>query len=216
MDEPNPYKSPKAIATDGSPESSPVVVGSDDTISIAYEVTLEDVVAAAVRLHRLSWRRWGAVSSVALLVLGPLAAFLIQAIKRDPEFSVPSSVVFVEIFLAAFLVFLSPWVQRRLLRRSRRLLVRQNPAEFFGPLRLSVGPTGINTMRRTGNVTRHWDSLDKIEITDTHAFIFCAKLILYFVPRRAFSGEGDFNRFVSLVNHYIKAAACNCPAGEGT
>jgi len=60
----NPYSPPgsRIGCREGLPETSPLPIGGEETISIAYEQALDDILAGAIYQHESlihrSWRRW--------------------------------------------------------------------------------------------------------------------------------------------------------------
>ena len=90
----------------------------------------------------------------------------------------------------------------------------QPETAFKGRRRLILGPEGVTQTYVSGRSTNFWASIDAIEATANHIFLYLDARTAYLVPRRAFSCDEAFAKFVKTAQDYLEAAK-SAPATAG-
>jgi hypothetical protein len=68
--------------------------------------------------------------------------------------------------------------------------------------RVTIGPDGVKWAHPRRTVFWRWTAFWKIGVTNSHLFFFESSDTALIVPRRAFSDDGGYERFVVLVRRY--------------
>src|SRR5262249_36026251 len=105
--------------------------------------------------------------------------------------------------------FLRPLIVKLLLAGAfRRARI---PATSIG---LEVRPEGLaGTTENTASLTL-WEGIDRIVVSDTHAFFYLNNVSAHILPRRVFAGERDFEELVESARSYQEAAKLSCEAKQ--
>ena len=70
---------------------------------------------------------------------------------------------------------------------------------FCGECDLKIEFDGLTERRASGELKRHWSAIDRLVKTNTHLFIYATGLIAFVLPKRAFTNDAEFNRFVKAI-----------------
>jgi hypothetical protein len=176
-------------------------------MTIEYEMTKEDLSAFSLYHNRHSpiarrqyLRSWLVPPFIWLLLFiviwhladqgrgKPLQTFL----DLLPLFS------FVPIYLLYF-----PWAYRRKLRKIVGGMVSEGHNRgLLDHHRVTISPENITDSNELGQTTRAWRGVEKVAVTDEHAFIYIHALAAVTVPRRAFASPLEFDEFVRAAKAY--------------
>jgi hypothetical protein len=112
-------------------------------------------------------------------------------------------------FLVLSLGFLSLHVLRHQLIaiRVRRVFRQDHNAKYLEiTQRLSVTPEALTQASELATGTYQWTAVEKIVVTDDHAFIYTTTWTAAILPKRAFANPEDFKSFVDIARRYQEAA----------
>ena len=86
-------------------------------------------------------------------------------------------------------------------------LFRQAKMTPTPSLRVKVLPEGLTATSATMAALTAWEGIDRIVVTDQHAFFYLNEVAVYCIlPRRAFADESEFETFVASARTYHDAA----------
>jgi hypothetical protein len=111
-------------------------------------------------------------------------------------------VLLLTIFVVYFVFhFAGPWMLRTAIRRR----LKQN-ASHLKPRRLTISPQEL--LCETETITSHiaWKGVQRIPMTDDHAFIYISKGEALVLPRHAFEDQRDFEAFVETARQFQEEA----------
>jgi hypothetical protein len=98
-----------------------------------------------------------------------------------------------------FAILALPYMRWRTRQMSNRLLSEGKNKEYYGHCELEAGADALIETRPSGSTTRNWTSVERVETTQSHLFVYTSGIEAYIVPRRAFSSDAEFNAFVDVV-----------------
>jgi len=101
------------------------------------------------------------------------------------------------LLLAAVWAVGAPWLYRRSLRRNARLHY-QGPgaASLLGWHEVTVDPEGIRITSTAAEMKLRWPHVSTVLVEDRHIVVAAGSVRVIVVPRRAFSDDASFARFV--------------------
>lgn len=82
-----------------------------------------------------------------------------------------------------------------------RRMIRRRP-EALGMIGLAVYPEGITSSKHGSSSTTMWPMVDSIQLSDSHAFFLLPARAILILPKRAFSSEETYNRFVAEAQRF--------------
>lgn len=197
----NPFASPQS---EEAAASSDLGLALGEATSVAYETTPEDIIAAGVfewdHLKGARLRRFRM-----LLMLVWCILFLPTFVHL---FVHPDAYVAVALTVFAFFSWLLFGLAASRRRKMRRLVLRvcQRATQLLGPVRLSIGPQGMEIIEGTDKTHHPWRRIDAVAAIASHAFAIRGTGILCRIPRRAFASVADFRQFVRLMQSQLVAA----------
>jgi hypothetical protein len=71
---------------------------------------------------------------------------------------------------------------------------------------LEVRPEGLAVTTETTASLTIWEGIDRIVVSDAHAFFYHKNVATHILPRRVFADERDFEEFVESARSYLEAA----------
>jgi hypothetical protein len=101
---------------------------------------------------------------------------------------------------------------RILKRQLTRMLAEGKNAGLYGQHRLIISPDGIREVLNVGEPMRRWKAVEKIGVTDDHAFFYITALSAFVLPRRGCSDELHFQQFVRSAQMWMAEAQASGPA----
>jgi hypothetical protein len=172
-------------------------------VKVEYTLTPEDY-AAAMR-ERLQKSpgvpRWAPYGSMAAGFLSLLSLGAMLVAQGFPWPVVAGLLLGALLLGVVFLVILPLLMFKRLtagiLRRARI------PATSMS---LEVRPEGLAVTTPTTASLTVWEGIDRLVVSDTHAFFYRNDVATHILPRRVFADERDFDEFVASARGYLEAA----------
>ena len=155
---------------------------------IEYDLTPDDYVAFNVhttlalpetRRQITQGRLWGAV--LMAVVTGVFGLVLAGGGPVAP-------LVFAALAAATWWV-VSPWTLRRGVRRSVERIARTSGLGVLGPASLEADEVGLRAASAGTVNTAPWASIQRVEETESHGFIYVGPLEAVIVPKRAEGAE---------------------------
>jgi len=162
-------------------------------MKLRYTVSLEDVLTFNQYFYRHSAtiRR-----SKLILFLGiPLILMALGTYHgiRAHSWSPPITMM---IICPLFVGFMR-WSFDRNIKKTTQRIFQERPAKgLIGEHVLTIDDTGVTESTAFGEQLTRWEGVERIETTDTHAFIFVGAIMAHVVPR-ATVAEGNFEEFIS-------------------
>ncbi len=96
---------------------------------------------------------------------------------------------------------------RILSKRNIRKLIREGRnAGLLGPCIVTISLDGIAKKTEVSETRYKWSSIERIAVTDKHAFVYLNALTVFIMPKRAFGLPSEFAGFVSQAQQYVDAA----------
>ena len=189
-------------------------MGRESPVKVEYTLTPEDFAAAMhERVQKLfgkpRWTRYGSMAAVfpALLSLLSLGAMLVA---QGFPWPVAAGITLLGLLLGVlcFVVFPQLIFKRQMAGIFRRARI---PATSMS---LEVRPEGLAVTTRTTAYLTIWEGIDRIVVSDTHAFFYLNNVAAHILPRRVFADERDFEEFVESARSYQEAAKLSSEAKQ--
>jgi hypothetical protein len=109
--------------------------------------------------------------------------------------------------MAFFTYFIYPSVEKRYYQKRVRKLLQEGKRESESyTVTLSIDVGGIESKSAAGEGKIPWKAIEKIEVTDEYAYLFNGATSAVLVPRRAFSGDEQWNLFITTAQQYQRDA----------
>ena len=181
-------------------------MGRESPVKVEYTLTPEDYAAAVHERVQNSpgkprWAQYGSMAAIfpALLSLLSLGAMLVA---RGFPWPVAAGVPLLGLLLGVLCFFVLPPLifKRQMARIFRR-------ARLPGTsMSLEVRPEGLAVTTGTTASLTIWESIDRIAVSDAHAFFYLNNVATHILPRRVFADERDFELFVKSARSRLEAA----------
>lgn len=98
-----------------------------------------------------------------------------------------------------------PWAYRRKLRKIIDGMVGEGQNRgLLGHRRVTISSEGITESGEHGQTSTAWRAVERVSVTDEHAYIYTNALAAVIVPRRAFAGPSQFEEFVRLASARLR------------
>jgi hypothetical protein len=177
--------------------------GEGRPVKVEYTLTPEDYVAA-IHEHvqnSLGKPRRAQYVSMAAPFLGLLSLGAMLVAQGVP-WPVAAGVSLFGLLLGVLCFVLFP---RLIFKRLTAGAFRRAriPATSMG---LEVRPEGLAVTTRTTASLSIWEGIDRIVVSDAHAFFYRNNVATHILPRRVFADERDFEEFVESARSYQEAA----------
>jgi hypothetical protein len=173
-------------------------------IEVEYALTPEDFAAWMSNYETRPGRpRWLLNLVVAVAFVGALAEVVNAAVQGVPWPIVAGLVLLIAAIFVGFLFR----------QRLTALFLRRADIPTKSQC-LAVRPEGLTVTTETTASLTAWEGVDRIVVTDTHAFFYLNKVAAHILPRRAFADESGFEKFVETVRTYREAAKLRSAANE--
>jgi hypothetical protein len=180
-------------------------------MEIEYNLTPEDVIAFQqyTAEHRPGRQRPSMGSLWLLLAL--LALFTVLAVTPGGLQGAQLIYFFTDLailLLTLAFIMLQPRITKMVIARSVRQVLRHgNNARVLESQRVAISPEGLTSTSSLSSGLVNWAALEKIVVTDDHAFFFTTTHSAQIVPKRAFPDGRTFHEFVETARSYHQAAA---------
>ena len=180
-------------------------------MKVEYTLTPEDYAAAMHERVQTSpgKPRWGPYGSMAAPFLALLGLGVMLAAQGFP-WPVAVGVPLLGLLLGVlcFVVFPQLIFKRQMAGIFRRVRI---PVTSMS---LEVRPEGLAVTTPTTASLTLWEGIDRIVVSDTHAFFYRSNVPTHILPRRVFAEERDFEEFVESARGYLEAARLSSEAKQ--
>jgi hypothetical protein len=171
-------------------------------MTIEYDVTKDDIAAfnhyhlrnsaTARRQYLRGWLVPPAVWLGIFLVIWQLADS-----QRGTPLKTLRDLLPLVIFVPFYMIYF-PYAHRRTIQRTIEGMTSEGKNRgMLGRHRLTLKPEGLTEATEVSENTTAWSGVERISVSEEHAFIYVNALAAITVPRRAFPSETEFNAFVS-------------------
>jgi hypothetical protein len=162
-------------------------------MKIEFELTLDDLVAFTV-VHALrspTFKRQQLGYFVGGLLLFSVLPGLILATTEKPVLETARDIWPLLMGPISYLLFMLviPIWRKRFEAISKRMLAEGHNSGADGPCSLTIESDGLRETRPAGESLRHWSAVEKVLVTDTHAFVYTSAV-------EAFESADGFQQFV--------------------
>lgn len=177
-------------------------------MKIDFELTLDDLVAFNV-VHGLrspTFQRKGFGCFVGVMLLSSVLPGLILATTEKPVLETARD-IWPLLMAPAFCLLIPLWwklliplSRKRFGAISKRMLEEGRNSGAYGPCSLTIESGGLRETRPAGESLRRWSAVEKVLVTDTHAFVYTSAVEAFVLPRRAFESSDGFQQFVDALS----------------
>jgi hypothetical protein len=165
-------------------------------IALTYRLAEADYFALMDRYWRLTRVRHWRVRALQVFVIGSgvFAAFFAWH-ERDPVFA-----VFAAVLLSAPITapMINRWAYARAFRRQRLGL---------SDVHVTLDGEGLGTQSDRGKATYFWKTVERIDVTPNHAFLWVSPGVAIILPAAAFGDTAAFNRAVDFCRARVQGQA---------
>jgi len=138
------------------------------------------------------------------------AVMLVVALVMIAVFDRQKLILVIIVSACAILIFLTsmffPILTRILILKVANRNYRIEPNKTTGKHKLSISMDSVTDSSNEGESTTHWNAIEWIESTDQYLFMMVQDSVPHIVPRRAFTDEQAFKRFVDTAEAYHHAS----------
>jgi hypothetical protein len=178
----------------------------ENKVDIQYELDFNDVVQyesyyltndPAFKRLRLLLRIIIPIGIVALI------ATIISAFFSGIDIGITLFIGLLELVLVVYSIFF-PKIIQMILRKSNNRVFSQKPNAVIGKHQVLIDPVGFTDINETGQSAIRWNGISWLGRNDQYLFLKLAGSSFCILPKRAFSGEANFNKFVETVKLYYE------------
>jgi hypothetical protein len=179
-------------------------------MQIEYKLNIDDALAFHSYNYEHSPQIGRARKLIQRMLLLAVGVELLVSIVLVAAFGKQQLPLATALFTLVVLTFLWYSFFPSLLRKSLRKEVARRHGQDQNKLtlthRLSVTADTVTDVTDVGQSTTHWNAIEYVASTDQYLFMSVRASSPYIVPRRAFSDEALFSRFVEVAKAYHQAA----------
>jgi hypothetical protein len=182
-------------------------------MEIEFTLTAEDLAVFAL-YHQAQqiprgWRRfftlfWGVVAFFGL-------SFIVQVGKLLTGIDAWENLAFASAIVGGLLILRLVWWwwQPIAIRRSlRKQLAAADPkARSYYEQRLRLTPEGIVLATPLSTQLTDWAAVERIDMAESHGFIYISPTEAYVIPGRVFQNEGEFHALIDQARSFRERAA---------
>ena len=175
-----------------------------NNVDIEYELDLNDVVQyqsyfltnyPAYKRLRLLLRIIIPIGIVALITT------IISALLGGINNGITLFIGLLELIVVIYSIFFPKIIQMILVKSNNRIF-GQKPNALIGKHQVSINADGFTDINETGQSNICWNGISWLGRNDQYIFLQLTGTSFFIVPKRAFSGEANFNKFVETVKSY--------------
>lgn len=181
-----------------------------------YEITKEDLIAFNLYHHRHSpTARWQYLRSWFLPAIVWLLVCIVIWHLADRGRGTPLR-TFLDLLplfaVVPFYLLYFPWAYRRKLLKIVAGMVSEGQNRgLFSRHRVTLSPEGVTESCEYGQTSAAWCAVERVAVSDMHAYIYTSALAATIVPQRAFAGPAEFDEFVRIAKGYHEKAKASPP-----
>jgi hypothetical protein len=174
--------------------------GLNRLLEIEYYLKPEDVLA----LHRFHLRTRGKKGNawIGAVFFGQIVAIILLTLAWTGEIPPTLWPIIGLLALVVLLLLWRPFVMWNLGRNLRQ----PAHARVLGWRRLHITPEGVTVIEEHSTAKTKWTGIEKIGVTDEHAFLYTLPEQAHVVPRHAFASAQEFREFVETAQRYLREA----------
>lgn len=171
----------------------PATSSQTETFTVTFRPTEDDYVALMDRYWKMTPKRvWGVRALQALVIAaGAIAAYLTWK-TRDPVFG-----------LAAVVMLSWPLTIPYLNRRGYGRIFRQQRLGEADAT-VTINEAGVSSVSTLSTQNFPWTSISKVDVTETHAFIWVNPYLAVMLPAAAFGDRAAFERAVDFARARVQ------------
>src|SRR5262249_55569887 len=138
------------------------------------------------------------------LLLFALGGICVDRFLISPGSGTGLSMMFLVLVMVAALGLLPPFLERDRLHRYAVSAFEdgRTTCRVMFWQRLKLTPEGLLHSTAVSTTRVVWDGIERIGMTDHHAFFYLTPVSSLILPRRAFASEEEFERFVEMARIY--------------
>ncbi len=163
-----------------------------------FELSPNDLIAFTtvhnLRSPTIRRQRYGCLIG-ALLLLSALPGLILLTTDK-PVLETVKNIWPLLLGPVLFVLTVIPYTRWRLASITRRMLAEGQNSGCYGPCSLSIDPDGLRETKSTVESIRCWSAVEKVLVTDTHAFVYTSAIEAFLLPGRAFQAPGAFQQFI--------------------
>jgi len=100
-----------------------------------------------------------------------------------------------------------PWAYRRRLRKTVADMASEGENRgLFGRHRVTISAEGVAESGEFRQSLTSWRAVERVAVSDQHAYIYTNAMAAIIIPRRAFAGPAEFEEFVRTATEYHQRA----------
>jgi hypothetical protein len=177
-------------------------------MEVEFSLLPEDFVAARSYQARRHWKQLFFLHLAFSIILTGVFVCLtvVPAIKQAGL--LPGLITVAILFLIHLILYLILYLSRHRIAASQmaKFLRQGKNSKLLEPRKLTISTEGISESSTNYAGITIWTGIEKIGITEHHAFFYVSTQRAIILPRRAFAGRQDFMNFVETAQHYFEVA----------
>jgi len=198
----NPFASPGAGQEAVLAEAVEGATWHEDRVTVEFTPDLDDYVVSELYRAVISARhaRWNLVKVALLFALVPWMCVLFSA---NPARLIAE--IWIWAILVPFILFLlaGPWRGKAtILKAMLEPMVTADADEYLVASRVVFAPEGHTVVLPYGHRFRHWHAVEKVVSLPDHFLFVRGKVVALFLPKRAFAGPDEVERFATFVRQF--------------
>jgi len=166
---------------------------------IKYEVTKQDYIDFNLNFIETSrvMRRSLFIKRFFYPVFFLAAASLLDSVLKIPLLVTLMAAGIVSVI---WILFYVKWFKHSVTKRVEKLLVSGKVPGLIGPHELEIGKSSL--MDKTRESTTMYETIESIQITDKHIFIYVSQVMAFIVPKKAFETQALMDAFIDKAMAY--------------
>lgn len=170
-------------------------------MTIEFNLTKEDLAAFnhyhlrhSPTARRQYLRGWLVPPAIWLAIF--LTIWLLADSQRGTPLKTLRDLLPLFVFVPLYLIYF-PYAHRRTIQRTIEGMTSEGKNRgMLGRRRLTLKAEGLAEATEVSETTTSWSGVERVSVSEEHAFIYVSALAAITVPRRAFPSETEFNSFV--------------------
>ncbi|OJV66511.1 MAG: hypothetical protein BGO41_03550 [Clostridiales bacterium 38-18] len=166
-------------------------------MKLNYEIKLEDYIA--FNMNFIDTSKAMKRSLLVQRFLFPLI-FLVLAKFLQPilEISLIPLMIIMSAIVVVWMAFYDKWYRKSIKRKISKLIESGKVPGLIGKHELLVDATQISD--KTKESFTYYNTVDKVNETKTHVFVYVSQVMAYIVPKTAFESDSDKESFIEMAS----------------
>jgi hypothetical protein len=193
---PNPYEPSREPVLAALAPAGSGLMRDGETLSVAYEVGVEDLVA--LNLHHYSrsplsrrayYRAWFSVPFAILVLVVSL-----WVIQGGGDLEVLALYLFVALIpVGVYLVYYPMRYPALIRRNTRRVYAEGRNAAMYGVWRVVIAPQRLSVLMPLVESRYQWAALERVERSENAIYLYVGAASAVFIPARAFNNVQEMD-----------------------